>query len=753
MRLHWLPWKWIIRRAARAHGLPDPVPLIARFNKFAQPSEVAAPIELMRSSMVLHARGLMNARTIQTNLDWIWPYWVQRQFDPRNPAFIPRSYALTHINLTHRNWTAVGCVGWSGYPIVDPRGLVTPFYDGWSLDGWMVDASGAWLLPSRVESATQWMLMEPRRYAVRTRLRLDGMTISTVAEAILEDDRPVCRVRYWLESQTPATFYLALRPANPEGVSFVHRIETDNGGGWIIDGRNCVAFETPMERHHVSTYAEGDVFRKLPNGSNRTETACDAGLATAAAGFEVAPGRLREVAVRVDLTLDEEITERKGNRSALSIDWSSVLEGACRLILPDERIQFLFDAAMRAMALHAPGEVYAGPFYYRRFWFRDAAFILQAMLWTGLHDRAQGVIERFPARQGRDGYFKSQHGEWDSNGQVLWILERFSRITGRGLSDDLWAALRKGGEWILKKRLPDDGLTPHAGLMPAGFSAEHLGHNDYYFWDDFWSVAGLTAAARLLRERGDGGTAARFDDGAAALMASVRRSLAETRHIRRFAGYPASPYRRMDAGAIGSLAAGYPTQLLSGTDPKLLETVAFLLARCFIEDLFFQDMFHSGLNVYLSLHCAQVLLRAGDRRFWSIFRKASDLASSTGQWPEAIHPHTLGGCQGDGQHIWTSAEWVMMLVHMFVREEKGSLVLLSGIPPEWLIPNRQIHFGPVQTPFGRLILDLHRNRRGVCMEWTARWRRRPETLVVRLAGYASADLEPDDAGGVGLMAI
>ena len=36
-----------------------------------------------------------------------------------------------------------------------------------------------------------------------------------------------------------------------------------------------------------------------------------------------------------------------------------------------------------------------------------------------------------------------------------------------------------------------------AGLLPAGFSAEHLGPNDYYYWDDFWGLAGLIAAARL----------------------------------------------------------------------------------------------------------------------------------------------------------------------------------------------------------------------------------------------------------------
>jgi hypothetical protein len=63
---------------ARSHGLLDPFPLLAKFNRFAHPSEVAAPIELMRSSMVLHARGLMNARTLLTKFDWIWPYWVRR---------------------------------------------------------------------------------------------------------------------------------------------------------------------------------------------------------------------------------------------------------------------------------------------------------------------------------------------------------------------------------------------------------------------------------------------------------------------------------------------------------------------------------------------------------------------------------------------------------------------------------------------------------------------------------------------------
>ena len=82
------------------------------------------------------------------------------------------------------------------------------------------------------------------------------------------------------------------------------------------------------------------------------------------------------------------------------------------------------------------------------------------------------------------------------------------------------------------------------------------------------------------------------------------------------------------------------------------------------------------------------LLRAGDHRSFDIVRSVAALATPTGQWPEAIHPRTKGGCMGDGQHVWASAEWVMIMRNMFVREEQaeGLLILCSGIPQEWLKP-------------------------------------------------------------------
>jgi len=133
--MKWLPWRFVVKNVARRHGFLDPIALLSKLHGFAQPSEVGEPIELLRAGVVFHARGLINSRVIQHNLDWVWPYWIERQFDPKDPSFIPRAFSITHINLSNRNWTAVGHPDCDELPVVDPRGLLTPFFDSWSLDG------------------------------------------------------------------------------------------------------------------------------------------------------------------------------------------------------------------------------------------------------------------------------------------------------------------------------------------------------------------------------------------------------------------------------------------------------------------------------------------------------------------------------------------------------------------------------------------------------------------------------------------
>jgi hypothetical protein len=193
----------------------------------------------------------------------------------------------------------------------------------------------------------------------------------------------------------------------------------------------------------------------------------------------------------------------------------------------------------------------------------------------------------------------------------------------------------------------------------------------------------------------------------------------------------------MDSGAVGSLVASYPLRLWPAQEVRLLHTVAFLQQRCFRQGVFFQEMFHSGLNVYLTLHIAQVLLRAGEPCFGDLVRSVSALASPTGQWPEAIHPRTGGGCMGDGQHVWAAAEWVVMIRNMFVREEDDGLVLASGLLQEWLEAGVPFDFGPAPTPYGDLHLRIEPAATDITVAWQAHWRCQPPRLTVALPGLES----------------
>jgi hypothetical protein len=338
-------------------------------------------------------------------------------------------------------------------------------------------------------------------------------------------------------------------------------------------------------------------------------------------------------------------------------------------------------------------------------------------------------------------------------------VDRYESVSGKPL-ESLHDSLASAVEWIGGKRVRDPGDPLHHGLLPAGFSAEHLGPNDHYYWDDFWAEAGLDAAERIFSRAG------REEDSARALAlglemrSAIERSLKRIPASRSRGGIPASPYRRMDAGAIGSLVADYPLQLFEPGDARILATVEALMRDNFHKGGFFQDVIHSGMNAYLTLDIAQTLLRAGDPRYRELIETVAGLATPTGQWPEAIHPHTLGGCMGDGQHGWSAAEWLMMMRNCFVREEiappltpprsgegdgimfarsgegNGRLIIGSGLFAEWFESDDELRFGPTLTPWGAVTVRVERPRSAPTLYVDGQWREQAPRIDVAAPGFA-----------------
>lgn len=487
MIFKWFPWKWLVGRAAKRFGLIDPFMIVARLKKFAEPSEVDAPIELIRAWTVFQARGIVNTRAIQHNLDWIWPYWVERQFNPRDRSFVPRSFSLSHINLTHRDWVAVGLPDLDLYSVVDPRGLVTPLHDGWSLDAWLVDTHPE-IIPSRSREVDQTMATDGE-LAVETRIDLRGNTLSSRAEMSTDRDRePVLRLEWCAKAETGGTLCVALRPYNPEGIQFVDSVEMlPDLPGWRVNRKLPVRFSDRPERLIASTYEEGDVFNRLNDPDAGGDATCSVGMATAAAMFSLQPGTERTVSVSVPLAKGvSRNTVSPTARRRPETTWRELDRRTPDLCIPDEHMRYLFRTASKTLLSLSSGEVVPGPCTYRRFWYRDACVMLNALLTLNHEECCTRALERsFPSRQTRSGFYQSQQGEWDSNGQVLWLAGRYAKLTGGSLSREVMKSIRKGAEWLRRKRLPETPGKPHAGLLPPGFSAEHLGPNNYLLLGQF----------------------------------------------------------------------------------------------------------------------------------------------------------------------------------------------------------------------------------------------------------------------------
>lgn len=720
-----LPWKFFVRYAARRYGVIDPATWLARIRRFAQPSEVAEPLELLRAGIIFHARGLVNAKAIQHNLDWVWPYWVERQFNPTDSSFIPRAFSFSHINLTHRNWTAVGLPDLPVYPIVDPRGLVTPLNDGWSLDFWILTENGRSLLPSKLgdDAVRQTLQLDPTLKIITDCVH-GGLELRTdVTMGATNFGTANLCVAVGALADADAWLVVAVRPYNPEGVQFVDQIVFDaNEQAFHVNEEASVRLSDPPDSLQMAHYADGDVYLDLQRDDHPQEVHCPVGMATAAALFRLREGEARQIQVSVNLDRDLKDVPL---RQPINHSWSDATRGTAELSIPDARMQFLYDAAVRTMILLSAGDLVPGPYTYRRFWFRDACLMLHPMIAIGLIDRSKRVIESFPNRQTLSGYFLSQEGEWDSNGQVLWIAARYASMTGTRLGKEVEQAIRKGVRWLRNKR------SHASGLLPAGFSAEHLGPNDFYFWDNFWALGGLRNIASYWHSIGDDDAASEADILAEEFSISIESCITAIPSTQSNGAVPAAPGRRMDAGAIGSMVADYPLQLYPPGDERMRTTGDFLIGHCFQRGGFFQEMIHSGINAYLTLDLAQSLLRKGDPRYGELIRRVAELASPTGQWPEAIHPQTFGGCMGDGQHGWAAGEWIMMIRNCFVREEAESLIIGSGILSEWLAGGEEIRFGPTQTAWGPVRIRIDQ----ACLHLDAHWRGDPPRVTISVPGF------------------
>ena len=705
---------WALRRLmGRLRITDDTVRHLTTFQRLGETVEVEMPTELLPVGARTVFRAVRTRAAAQLGVDWVWPHWLERQLDPRSTSFVPRGHLPVLTNVTMRNWTTVGTVASATKGIVDPRGLLTPWFDGWSLD-WWIRAEDRWHFPSR-ESAVRQQLVRDTP-VVETSMRILG---GDAVQRVYGVPGGFAVMEITNDTPTPIAVGFAVRPYNPEGLAVVERIGLLDRTV-TVDGRPALLLPRRPPRLAASTFHDGDAATQVIADDLATELPkdlrCEAGLATTTFVFPLAHRQTLRVVVpmeaqrrtrrlglarrRVERVPD--VPEPLPDSEAVVRSWQAqTAHRGMRLVLPEGRLASAVEANRRFLLLfHEGDDVVPGPFTYHRFWFRDAAYLLSALDRYGLHRESAEVLASFPDRQRVDGFFFSQRQEWDANGAALSAMAEHWRLTGSLDAID-GEAVAKGVRWIERKRHTRRGRNDPAvrGLLPASISAEHLGPFDFYYWDDFWSLRGLLDGATLLRALGLDPLADECDGWAVSLRADLEASMALVAQRLGTDALPAGPRRRIDPGVIGSLVACSPLRLFDADHPMIAATAQVVRDRFCVGPAFYQGISHTGLGTYLTLQLAAVELEAGDRTALERLLWLLDQASPTFTWPEAIHPGLGGGCMGDGHHGWAAADFLSFVRQLLVREtgDRG-LALCSMLPDAWTGQPLEVHDAP--THFG-----------------------------------------------------
>lgn len=423
--------------------------------------------------------------------------------------------------------------------------------------------------------------------------------------------------------------------------------------------------------------------------------------------------------------------------------WQGKLDGSGLQATLPPVVAHLFDLYRSCRAdlliLSDGGEIHPGPTIYDSFWIRDSSVEGIACALSGDAGLAATQFgQHYPAafNTGNErigpvsahGFFGHEHErndqEWDSNGEALWAFGRFDRIQGpaAAFGAKIYAPyVVEGARWIRDNRSP-------FGLLPSGWSAEHIGDKDKpHYWDDLWGLAGLYEAARLAERLGAAEVAelwAAFDDLKAATAASIRWVLGQQGDRGQWETFvPTGPgdVGRLDSTIIGAVSYFHPTRLYYGAKLGSDVDQAFRLTletiwSHFVTGGFRHDAAWHAYGPYLTLQLAHAFLLLGDvDRMdgclgWAVgnaaFAKISryDGAASSQDWQVASggwneqHASPIASdlaeipdrwwYMGDIPHGWAAAELTLLLRDILFFEagedDNRELYLAPGVLPRWL---------------------------------------------------------------------
>jgi hypothetical protein len=652
-------------------------------------------------------------------------------------ADFPRGWFPRYWYREQSYWTPVGSPEGRRRGLINEEGMVEVDEAGFSLEPFLLigDRLVTW-----AEAETGLALGADGIPFPSVTWRNDGVKLTILPWIDGTGDGLVLRTTYQVESDSPHEVRLAVavRPfqVNPPWQAFrnlggrspIHRITCD-AHGVDVDGRRVEA-DRPPQGHGAMTFEEGGVVECLSRGEIPVQNkAVDAsGLASAAMVWDLPAGQTAfEVTVSAPFFKKAARLDENGRENAIA-RWREVLYQV-EWRVPAVAVSAIdcFRTAASHILINRDGPaIQPGPRRYTRSWVRDCVIMGAAMAKANRPHVLRDFLRWYVQFQREDGYIPSvvdRDGvdslvEHDSHGQFIWgVCEVYRNEQDPEFLKTMWLSVSRAADYLLSLR--GQRMTEHFtdtehvdcyGLLPESASHEgYLAHPVHSYWDDFWGVRGLEAAAELAEAMGLTEDAARWREEASAFLKDVLRSIDAViaRHSLEY--IPGSvEWADFDPTATANAIAqlDFADDLPALPFHQMLDTYLEGFRRK-----------HRGEVQWLNYTAYEIriigaFIRIGKRDeanelldFFLTDRRPLEW----NQWPEITwrDPRSPGHL-GDVPHTWIAAEYMLALVSMVASEREASekMVLASGLPWSWIVGENGFSVRGLTTRYGKLDFQM-----------------------------------------------
>lgn len=693
---------FILRFLIKLFKLQNLKPFFQSILNMGKKSEVTFPKELIPLNLEVLIKGLLTSRVFEVNSNWVFPFWVEQQLNPKSDVFIPRGANIFAINTTYRNWTILGSIESDEKGVVDLKGMISPKENSPSLDIF-IQHNDEYFFPSRnkIEQTVDDLTGIIKTF-------YNGSDFEYNFEAFSSEIDKGIFLKYNFKSKKSGLyrFFFLIRPFNPESFIPIFNIEIKDNKIFV----NSFPFLIPITKDYKFILFDDEADINDFKVSEKNRITSKYGLSTGGIYYEFNLNENEEKNFELFLpqeenySIDLNFDKSKDNKVSFM---KKERENELIIDVPDDNINRIFNSnKIYLKSLINSEYITPGPLTYKKFWFRDSAYMIPALMKIGDLKRAEKIIEYFKKKIKKDGYFQSQVGEWDSNGQALFTIAEYYRYTkNKEFLNEFYPYIKKGAEWIERKRKK---YVDSYGLLPSSFSAEHFGPNDLYYYDDYFGLKGLLDASSLANEIGNKSDSENFLKYYLEFKNDVRKAIDKDQKRLDKKICVGAFGRNIDASIIATFTSIFPLNLDLLSKDEIMNSYEELRKKFFVNNCFYQNITHSGINLYLTLEIAEALLYLNEeKKAVNLFDSVISLLTKTYTGPEAINPKSLGGCEGDGHHGWLVAELIHFIRNSLLFEKENGIVILSGSRKEWFKDGDKILFNNGVTYFGNISFEVN----------------------------------------------